>query len=792
MKWILLVWLSIQCMDCDRNGVMSVGSTTADGRGARTFKSNEDESGVHLHFWNDLNNRDNFYPNIMQHLMDESSHSDSSATSPEKPNSLHINLNELLPQAQPQVSPQNLLRHAILQTLALGDYRKSDQNLYGTLYNLNADRYKQSPLSWNYHPSAINYIPKAYDTNLNSVPPGPTKPMLPVEPVARATLQNQMRNTNHFVHDYYTNLHKPKPNSLLGSMGYEIGGLPRYSGRLLANEPMPQMYRTFKMFEPVPRQIMMPPPTTRIPEFKPVPPRLKAIPVIDEYLDLRPNTVVPPMTPIQTSPPMILPWALSKPADRSKPSYIYPVQTKQMQLIPFQFGEAITDAPLRKFIPQTELAQVEPSTEAYSPNIAPVRSPKITANSFSPPALAEAAPSQNAYLPIKQNHKPYNVNIQRQPELNDQITMNGYQNGTKLQMFGKKEHANQYIYELMQMNQMGVEPPNFVSLEDSRSTFDTKQQPQPIDNYVDRAKKRVYKKRKIARKPQPLHDKIINDVIKLNVTGFRNSSEDNRVGKTSGPFGNIDTKKESKAKYGDKLYGKVRLHASHEYPIDGGAAESIQFSHAYSRQTTNVPHYESAPAIDDQESIVIKLANDMKNAVLNSLANNTETGLIGNYEGVDDSPKNPFLISLMDNDDRARYGSDDHLIDLDRDKSDTFDGMSLNDNNSSIQRIDHDWTSNRKDFVRVNVNKREDRNHNQNDTNASDVSNMLEHDSSGHGAASAQSELSNANNTSNDDKYLKWFSNYAEQNKKHGRTVISEHFKKVEIEPNISWVILPR
>lgn len=47
--------------------------------------------------------------------------------------------------------------------------------------------------------------------------------------------------------------------------------------------------------------------------------------------------------------------------------------------------------------------------------------------------------------------------------------------------------------------------------------------------------------------------------------------------------------------------------------------------------------------------------------------------------------------------------------------------------------------------------------------------------------------------TASNEKYYNWYNNYAADNRKHGRShIISEHFKKVEIEPNVAWVILPR
>lgn len=810
MKWILLfVIISFQSINCDRfqndhgNNVLAANGH----RNARTvdLESTEDESGIHLHFWNDMDNNNNFYPNLMKHIMAESmgQKQPTQTTTPKTENSdsIHINLNELLPQPQPQVSPKNLLKNALLKTLTFDEFRKSDQNLYGSNYKLNADRFKQSPFNWNYHPSAINYIPKAYDTNINNAAAAPTQ--LPIQPLPmgmiqqRPSLHNQIHTTKHFIQDYYTNLHKAKPKSVIDAVGYEIGGLPKYSGRLLANEPMPQQYRTFKMFEPVPRQIMLPPPTARIPEFKPVPPRLKIIPVIDEYLETRPNPMPTPNT---------VPWNVIKPEEKPKPlNYLYPVPTKQVQIIPFTVSEAVTKPPLRTYIPKTEPFNfIEPSTESYY--MPRFKSPKILATELITPEIATKTPKLNVYLPIQRDHIINTIQSQHAYEpMNEPILNNENeqpQNTTKLQMFTNEDHPVDYDHtkKLNHKYNINDEAVKLVSIEDSRSTLNTKTSAHRVNNDIvePTRKKNAHKKSKAARKSQRQHENLTNDVIKLNVTGFRNVTEDgNQIGNDSdssvGSHNNTP-KKESNVKNNDKL----RLHASHEYSIDSVAADTIQLSQAYSRQITNVPLANPTPPVSKREqddSLLLQLANDVKKTLLTSLGSDTNSSDFGGIDSIREiQPDDPFLIAVFDEHDRKYdpknlLGNDLQLAETDR--SDAFIGT--NSSNNSIQRIDHDWATDPNEDIKPNVDKRDGHQY----TNHRMESNAEIYNATNdmHIENPSTETTNHVNSTFIDDKYskyYKWYNNYAEENKKLGRTIISEHFKKVQIEPNISWVVLPR
>lgn len=795
--------ISFRWINCDQsvfqNGDANIGHgnnviTPTNNRDARTmdYGSKEDESGIHLHFWNDMDNNNNYYPNIMKHIMAESMQKTKTITPTDNTDSIHINLNELMPQPQPQVSPKNQLKNALLHTLAMDEFRKSDQHLYGSNYKLYTDPLKQSPFNWNYHPSAINYIPKAYDTNINNAVQLQAKLVPAAAQQQRPSLLNLMHSTKNFIQEYYTNLHKTKSKTETH--------VPKYSGRLLANEPMPQEYRTFKMFEPVPRQIMLPPPSSaRIPEFKPVPPRLKIIPVIDEYLETRPIPIPAPNS---------VPWKVIKPEEKPKLSYLYPV-LKPVQIIPFKVSEAITKPPIRKYIPKTEFNFIEPSTEPYY--MERPKNSKINGNIT--PEIATKIPKLKIYLPIHYDNNHSNIiNTQSQysydESLNDQTLNNKldkHQNNSKLPAFTNEDHQYEYEYTTKMNHNYNIdnEELKHVSIEDSRSTLNLKKQVQRVNNennIVDLTrKKNAHKKSKAVRKSQRTHEKFTNDVIKLNVTGFRNvTEENNQIGKNGDSFNDDNNNKMLKKESNVKNYDKLRLHASKEYPIDSVSADSIQLSQAYSRHITNVPK-PTEPTVSrdrEQDSLLMQLANDVKKTLLTSLGNSSDFDEIGGIR--EDPEKDPFLIAIFDENDR-KYNTDresgEDLQLAETDRSDSF--INANDSSNLLQRIDHDWStdpaSDPNEGLKLDVNKRNDRKHNNhryensyeiyNVTNNNDIANRTENDIN---------EKQNQLNTFIDEKYYKWFSNYAEENKKLGRTVISEHFKKVEIEPNISWVVLPR
>lgn len=748
-----MVLISFQQTHCDqddfKNEISSIDKNKPIG-----FGSNEDESVIHLHIWNDMNSSKNFYPNLMKHIMTDTMQKESTHSTSQTDNSdgIHINLNE--PLQQSQVSPENLLKNALLKTLTM-EFRKSDQNLYGSYNKLTSERFNQNPIDLNYHPSMINYIPQVFDTNMNNAIPMKSTQQRP-------RLYNRMPTANKFLQSYYTNLHNTKPRSVIDAVGYEIGGLPKYSGRLLANEPMPQQYHTFKMFEPVPRQIMLPPPITGIPEFKRVPPRLKIIPVIDDYLETRSNLI---QAPKQT------PWKAIEPNHKTKPlNYLLP--TKPKQIIPFQVSEAMTKSPLQKYIPKSEFN--ESPTEPYYKERLNYAFEKII------PEIITKTPKLNLFPSIQSNHNHENViNVQSihslesmiNPIIKNELDTN-HQNNFISSTFTNEANLNEDTAKSKPNHNHNIDNQTLklVPMGDFRSTFDTKKRRHRTNNDELTRMKNARRKLKV----QKSHENITNGVIKLNVTGFRNATENNRIGEQSDTSGNNAPKYENNV----RNYDKLRLHASNEYPIDNVSADSIQVSHAYSRQITNVPHSKPASIGVSNDNLSTQRVNDVEKTV-NSLENGKNSSNFDDFDGIQESKDqqgDPFLIAIFDEQNR-KYDSQIRLNDLQLDEIDRSDSfVNTNESNNLLKWTD-DGTTNLQINERrkvLNVDKRnETNNENTNKNSAKHIKN-------------------NVNEKQNERMKISMGEKYAEDNKKFVRTVISEHFKKVEIEPNISWIVLPR
>lgn len=810
MKWILIILLVFYCGPNDSAtsviGIEKRSSPATNTRNARTleFSSEEEyENGIHLHIWNDISNKNSFYPNLMKYVAEESVKKDSNSNSAStklndsdhksSPTHIHIDLNELVPTPQPQVSAVNLLKNALVHTLELDEFRKSDQNLYGSFYKLKSE--KPNSIGWNYHPSAVNYIPRPYNTNLDVIPPSApvrlAKSSSPtITTTLRPTLHDQMRTTGNLVPEYYTNLPKTKPKSVIESVGYEIGGLPKYSGRLLANEPMPQQYRTFKMFEPVPRQIMLPPLASHhIPEFKPVPPRLKIIPVIDDLLESANRLVVDDIS-------KSLPWNLVKTEQNSKPKYLLPVMIpKKLQMIPFKINDAITVAPFHNYLPETEYNHIEPSTETYhrpllSPDIETLRSNQVTQHQINPSTIStKFEPTTTTSKAPKFNG--YSLNQYDAQRSNDSILMYGQYRIESKPPLLINEHNEQYSSDYGNNIPQNREQTVLIKpapLGNSRIQKNNQQMNENNIDFVHAAKKNPYKKSKTMHKPQqPSSDQIsINDVTNSNWTGF-SKIQDNDC---------------NNAKNSDSVFG-LGLDSSkngrQNVLIDSVPSNTIQLSQTYSKSnvqgvlplpTTTTTATETTNTQD--EYILQQLTNDVKKALLTSLGNDTNSN---DHDA--STSHDPFLIAVYDENVRDLQEGTNTSEDLQFAETVTKTSESLENidhiTNSSIQRMDQMWATDRWDTTDKRLDKRvQSKFKTKAKTKTKiELNNITKANNSSNNSIKISSN--NSSNTSSiDEKYYKWFSQYAEENRKHGRTVISEHFKKVKIEPNITWLTLPR
>lgn len=846
MKWILIVIvLSFEKVSGDSsfkndensrndNSLPLTISNKSLRRVARTlgFDSKETDDGVHLHIWNDMNNKDNYYPNLFRMNEAQPQQTTNSPIISSDSNSIHINMDNVMsPSPMQQLSPHTALKNALINSI--DDFRKSDRDLYEALYKLNTNQNKNQ-MAWNYYPSVANYIPKTYATNLNTISPpisslqsiSPmlhsqifTRPIVVAASALRPSLLEQMHSTRHLIQNYYTNLGRARPKSVLDAVGYEIGGIPRYSGRLMANEPTPQRYQSFQMYEPLPRQVMMPPPITRIPQFKPVPPRLKIIPVVEEYLENQSNYINHYNHRAQA-------WKMLQ-------NYRYPV-APPVKLIPFNMNEAITKMPIQPFIPATELYR-QPSTEPYQfyrPTTASP-TPAPTINTFTYPSVVYAQPSS-------QNSNSFHYNDDGAPPNaahDNEIAPNSIVNEFDLATYTFKHDPT----KIPKSNATSAK--KTVSVEESRPTFHDNevahqkqhQQPQQIPqtnagneifNYTNKnAHKKLNSTRKLLHSN---NDTVKNDVVKLNITGFRvadNASDDsnsvkpNRRKSGKGKIGSNSPTNDSakKAKDVTLSYGDLTSDALEEQPVGSVSSDSIQLSTTYSKQTSNIRRPTSRVnemlknhVFDShsQNKLLTQLTNDVSKALSTSQKSNRADDDQRYMESseIEKKAEEPFLITVFAENESVKNNMQNDLAEngqhSDVDRSDSF-ASSAHENhqtsNSLVQRIDYDSEWNNAEEA-TDAHKHHNHSlHTESEmvtvhANNSETSQLTAIDRSNNKSNSTQVNQNNsASKETANEKYLKWFNGYAaEKNQKHGRPVISEHFKRVEIEPNIAWVIVPK
>lgn len=279
-----------------------------------------DAGDIHYYIWNDLNKRDNFYPNILRNVQNEFQYSaqpidDNHETAysmnpyPRPPSTPTTELltNEMYRTSDSMVIP--LLNYAVQQSLLMD---KLGQN----------DRYFRNRKKLNY--------PDTWKFPMAFKPPETNGArMLPIKAkLLRPNLREMYNDKNVDTFKYYSNL--PKPKSLSDPIDHR-----NYS---VVKEPISKKeYSTFEMLEAIPQKVILPPIFNRIPEFKPVPPRLTVIPVVSEYLAKNPNQILSYYRP---------PMPLDVLAKDSEPNFVTghrkALPNPPVRMIPFSLGDAIT------------------------------------------------------------------------------------------------------------------------------------------------------------------------------------------------------------------------------------------------------------------------------------------------------------------------------------------------------------------------------------------------------------------------------------------------------------------
>lgn len=290
-----------------------------------------DTGDIHYYIWNDLNKRDNFYPNILHNVQNEFQYSAQPIDNNHETSSLSASNGPITYSMNPNTRPPSIISSNQLLTNEM--YRSSDSIAiplldYAVRQSLLMDKLSQNdryfrnrnklnhPYTWNL-PMAL----KPPDTNGAKMSTMNAK-------LLRPNLREMYNDKNVHTFKYYSNL--PKSKSLSDAIDHRD-----YS---VIKEPiLAKQYSTFEMLEPIPQRVILPPVFNRIPEFKPVPPQLKVIPVVSEYLAKYPNQVLSyyrPATPLD---------ALVK---DSKYNFLAghrkALPNPPAQMIPFSLGDAVT------------------------------------------------------------------------------------------------------------------------------------------------------------------------------------------------------------------------------------------------------------------------------------------------------------------------------------------------------------------------------------------------------------------------------------------------------------------
>lgn len=752
---MVVIYISIRFGQANTiNGLLNRFKNTMGHRKSSQISLNsaQNEDDIHLYIWNDLQNRENFYPNLMKHVRDES---DAMAPSQSQIYTGVRDPDEVLPASMPIRSPfTDSMQSAILQTLDAGHYRKNDEtnnnNYYGTI----------NDKRWNILRSA-SIEPLEKRPTFNRLKMG-VKKSLPVE--------------------YYTKKLVRKPDSIINTIGYEIGGLPKYSGRLLADEPLPQYHHTFRMFEPVPRQLMLPPTFNNIPEFKPVPPRLTIIPVIDDYL----NSDDLPHTEYVRKDPMIG-------SQRTLMNYEQKTMKPPTEMIPFVAAEAITNMPIRNFAPETE-GFLEATTKPYHyyMNTNSLMNKHVNKMTTEPPVIENIRPALfgssmqtttlSSYADLSRNSTMPNV-VYAQSQTTAAPIWYGAAAYNKLLSALAKAQTKPRNKQKSDSTNIGVNV--------EMNSFNDHEQQQIEQKHVENPNNRTdrmpvgYKTQKLSGKRKVAHRGKKRIVTRLNVDDVRASSV------THIPLDN----KTSRSLYAAHSAEKDRLLPFGAYVIDSSPAASIQLSKTYSKQTTNV-------RADD---ILMNWPIDPNTIQKVDVHNNTST------------KENPFLIAVYDSNSNTPLTANKTSNDIDR--SDAFVNDTITQshgipderkttnwsivrrtNGTNAQRTNREnqpqqQQKNKVQYVLNNESKPASNHRYTNNTSNHLInSNAAKRNTT---AATEQRTIDASGNvttvpTINEHKYYDWFSAYAKKSQNYGRHIFSEHFKKVEIEPNVAWVTVPR
>lgn len=551
-------------------------------------------------------------------------------------------------------------------------------------------------------------------------------------------------------------------------------------------EPIPHRYKTFQIYEPMPGQILIPP--SPIPLFRPVPLHLKAMPVLEKLINY-PTT---------------------------QPSYRFPISPPRMQ--PFYAHEAMsTSMPQRAFVPATK-STLQFSTIPYQvnkPNVIDTYHQKLrvlTSNVVASPSSKPIKSSNNTHA----THSVY-------PHVVYAVTSstNDLSSTTPNSVAFDRRNTDPISKAA---NKCCKNVSNNNTNNNKNITFDTtnsKRQTRPhFNNELDRD---------VNRPPLPIADQLVGHTNHLNVNAkhsgiqkldeFRiivNSEEtkDSQIGyKFEQP--NQKLTEQEWLNYMTQspptvdqiqpgviketvVYGKHQVNTPVNPPSRFLVQKTLQVSPSYSRSKLHryIPRPATTSSSTTTQSPYLENSSELNelgkqiNRLFQSDLPTTQTPATvtpirppkHNYKvdeiQIESIPSNHKYEVTENYLDEPEF-SIQSINTLDRSDLNGIDDKSQNQNDSHIF-LDIENTK-EKNLTNEFKNNNKKSNNNNNDINSKNNN------------STANNINAINDNTEREQKYFEWFSQYAaEKKKKYGHAIISEHFKRVEIEPNVAWVMLPR
>lgn len=699
MKWIMIIAFCFYARGCDINC----------SRAKRTFgllADQNDRDALHVHLWNDMDREENYFPNIFSEVTTSA----------------------------PQDTVNSVTVSALQQHTELPQeqYRKSDRDLYGKFYKLTPRKNKNvRPLNAKFYPSMMNYVANGYKPNVRI----PSAIQLP--PMVRQSLHEMFQNQNK--PNYYTNVPRNKLPRLPSPIENDLIRIA--TGKIIANEPKPQKYHTFQLHEAMPGQKLLPP--TRIPLFKPVPPPIKIVPIIDDDFTLmhvlphrhmsRPHAThkSQPLQPAIFHPTTFQP-------DNTHP---YPFHTTDfIGMYHFKAHDAMTPSSVAQLTAPTTSTT---TMAAISTTDVPTTATTTAAlpSSSTTPSTLHATYSRPTYPNVV-----YAVaattersNTTRPPR--NRPNRNGQDEFRIMSINNKQRNGNQ------KGNSNTTTPrPTFGRRRPQRQK--QKRRPLPGTKMNAQIKRPMTTITTTTERPHQQHSQKWNhrnETFRIVVAGADDMEFGDESSKTTSNPDQIAKQQEG------VVYGRP-IAALIVDPPNG----TVEVNTPYSKQISNRNDQLDQPMEPTEPTNTEELMN--LNRDIKRVLDVTSTSYT------------PIVTTMADDDDGDDIHNDPLLME--------------NLNKNEMMPIVADNIFDRGDLLtETNTQKRTFTTVNRRSDNVDNV------------AVNVDSNAIDAKNTKplNDDKYYKWYSRYAADNKrKYGRAIISEHFKKVEIEPNVAWVILPR